>query len=234
MVPRGPKPLNPLPPGETPPQQVVTRLSDTRLKMGDIEFDSQKRSITFPAKVNMRQGNLEYLLVAEHGKVHEALLSTQVQPFYLNMVFLLLKYQKAANFLPLLPGENAKRTAPVLDESNSFDVELSWTDSDGKVHRAPLNDWLHNEQTKKTAPRARWVYTGDSVDDNNSFVPQLEGSMVACYTDYVAMINSPLEGRDNDEIWTPAPQVPAVDSKVEITFFPFREAAADQTQGSKK
>ncbi|MDB6120949.1 MAG: hypothetical protein JWO08_4730, partial [Verrucomicrobiaceae bacterium] len=110
---------------------------------------------------------------------------------------------------------------------------VSWTDKHGKQQGTPLNDWLHNEATKKNVPRDRWVYTGATVDENGSFLPQLEGSIVACYRDYIAMINSPLEGADNDEIWTPAPQVPPVGTKVQITFLPFRSAADKKTTDKK-
>ncbi len=223
-APPPPKPLNPLRAGEKPPEQPIVRLEGARLKMGEIEFDSKERTISFPAKVNMNQGNLEYLLVADHGKVHEALLSTRVQPFYLNVVFLLLKYQRAENFLPPLPGENKKKTNQVLNETNCFDCKLTWTNQKGEAQAALLTDWLYNGLTKKPVDRSRWVYSGATVDDNGSFMPQLEGSIIAIYTDYVAMINSPLDGNDNDEIWLPAPNLPPVGTKVQITFLPYREA----------
>lgn len=223
-APLPPKPLNPLPAGEKPPEQPITKLTATRLKMGEIEFDTKERIITFPAKVNMNQGNLEYLLVADHGKVHEALLSTPVQPFYLNVVFLLMKYEKVENFFPDLQPGKKKKVKTVLKDSNSFECKLSWTGPNGEAQTALLTEWLHNELTKKPVPRTRWVYTGSVVDSNGSFLSQLEGSILAVYRDTISMINSPLDGNDNDEIWLPAPNLPPVGTKVQVTFFPYREA----------
>ena len=227
------KPLNPLPPGEAPPVQPISKITETQFKMGEIEFDTKERTLTFPAKVNMNQGNLEYLLVADHGKVHEALLATPVQPFYLNVVFLLMKFEKAENFFPDLQEPSKKLPKPVLKDTNSFECKLSWKDQEGKVQSALLTDWIQNNLTKKPVPRTRWVYTGSVVDGNGSFLSQLEGSILACYTDPVSMINSPLDGNDNDEIWVPAPKVPPVDTSVQITFFPFRDKEAKDLPDKK-
>lgn len=148
------KRMNPLTPGEPPPAQPITKITETQFKMGEIEFDTKERTLTFPARVNMNQGNLEYLLVAEHGKVHEALLATPVQPFYLNVVLLLMKFEKVENFFPDLqdPKNKKQLPKPVLKETNSFECKLSWKDQDGKMQTSLLTDWIHNTLTKKPAP----------------------------------------------------------------------------------
>lgn len=229
------KRMNPLTPGEPPPAQPITKITETQFKMGEIEFDTKERTLTFPARVNMNQGNLEYLLVAEHGKVHEALLATPVQPFYLNVVLLLMKFEKVEIFFPELqdPKNKKQLPKPVLKETNSFECKLSWKDQDGKMQTSLLTDWIHNTLTKKPAPRTRWAYTGSVVDGNGSFLSQLEGSILACYTDPVSMINSPLDGNDNDEIWLPAPKLPPVDTSVQVTFFPYRDEVGKDPPAQK-
>jgi hypothetical protein len=209
-----------------PPLPPLVRVSDTLLKLGKIELDTRERSISFPAKLNMTKGNLEYLLVADYGKVHEALLSTEVQPFFLNVVMLLMKYEKVENFFPDLPPESKKEPKAVLNDSNSFECKLSWTGQNGEAQTALLTEWLQNELTKKSVPRTRWGYTCSTVDDKGVFEPQIRGSIIAVYRDPSSMINSPLDGNDNDEIWVPAPKLPAVGTKVQVTFFPYREAEA--------
>lgn len=51
-----------------------------RFRIGEISFDRVRREVTIPAIVNMASGVVEYALVTEKGKVHEALFSTKGNP----------------------------------------------------------------------------------------------------------------------------------------------------------
>src|SRR3954467_6550095 len=49
-------------------------------QLGDIRIDKHKRTVSFPAVLNLRQGAMEYLMVSSWGKVHESILRTETEP----------------------------------------------------------------------------------------------------------------------------------------------------------
>ena len=98
---------------------AVRQIGPGLFQIGDIRFDRESRSIRFPAAVNMREGNIEYLLVTATGKTHESLLRTGIEPFQLQLAFLLLGAKGAGtNALPLDPSQSLP--------GDKVQVELSW------------------------------------------------------------------------------------------------------------
>ena len=87
-----------------PAKPSVTKLDGTRYQIGAVTFDEKTREIRFPARVNMTEGLLEYLIVHQNGKVHEALLSTEISPTHLNLALTLLRYRPSRELVPL-PNE---------------------------------------------------------------------------------------------------------------------------------
>ena len=65
-------------PAPEPAKPSVKQLDETRFQIGEVTFDKKTREIRFPTKVNMTEGQLEFLVVHENGKVHESLLSTTI------------------------------------------------------------------------------------------------------------------------------------------------------------
>ncbi len=45
-------------------------------EIGKIHLDQKARTVRFPGLLNMKDGNLEYLLVTDQGNIHESLLSS--------------------------------------------------------------------------------------------------------------------------------------------------------------
>ena len=73
------------PPAKKPAEKpTVEKIDDKRYRVGKIEFDSSTREIRIPAKVNMAKGLLEFLIVHENGKIHEALFTTDASPSDIN------------------------------------------------------------------------------------------------------------------------------------------------------
>src|SRR6266545_7906466 len=56
-------------------------------QLGDVRLDKNRRAVSFPAVVNMREGNIEYLVVTAGGKTHESIFKTEAQPVHLQVVF---------------------------------------------------------------------------------------------------------------------------------------------------
>lgn len=59
-----------------PVKPSVTKLDETRYQIGGVVLDRKNREIRFPTKVNMAEGLIEYIIILQKGKVHEALLTT--------------------------------------------------------------------------------------------------------------------------------------------------------------
>ena len=61
-----------------------------------IRIDKEKKTVTFPAEINMQSGMVEYLMVTDKGKTHESLLSTKIEPYDIQVAMLLLGIKPAA------------------------------------------------------------------------------------------------------------------------------------------
>mgnify|MGYP003550004817 CR=1 FL=1 len=86
------------------PQPIVKKVGETTYRVGLIEFDAKTREISVPVVVNQREGGpIEYVLVSEVGKTHEAILTTKARPMDLQIALKLLKY-KAGEADRLIPG----------------------------------------------------------------------------------------------------------------------------------
>lgn len=205
-------------------QPAMRETSPGVYEIGSIHLDKNTRSLTFPAKLNMAEGNIEYLICTPRGSTHESLIVTDVQPSDIHFAMLLLD-AKGAGILAPAPGDappsqiNAEylKGAPRL-KGDSLMVSLKWKDAAGKEHRAPVEDWVLNARENKAAPRGPWIYTGSMFADNQ-FLAQLQGTIAAMITNPAALINNPRKGSDNDQIWMVNKKaVPPVETALEITL----------------
>jgi hypothetical protein len=97
-----------------------------RFRIGTVKFDSARRTVTVPATVNMETGAIEYALVTETGKVHEALFATAAQPEQIHLACLLL------GMPPEKKGETADPAAKAVK------VKVMW-DTNG----LPIGPWTY-------------------------------------------------------------------------------------------
>ena len=182
-----------------------------------IQIDKEKRTITFPAAINMTQGMLEYLIVAETGKTHESLLSTKIQPYDIQVAMLLLGIAPAGKADAQPPAQINKaylKTAPEL-KGEKISIFLAWQDARGG-HRVRAEEMIWN--LEKNAPMAGgpWTYTG-SLMYGGKFLAQIDGSVAALVRDSAALMNNPRPGNDDDQIWEAYTQVtPAAGTAVDV------------------
>jgi len=213
------------PPPATP---VIREVSPGHYEIGQIQLDQKARTVTFPAVLNMDDGNLEYLLVTEKGNVHESLLVSDVSPSDLHFAMLLLGAKGAGKQEGALPPAQIDaqflKNAPHLKGDN-VSITVRWKVGDAEKS-APVEDWITNTQTKKPMERGPWVYNGSMFNDGH-FLAQVEGAHAALVTYPAALINNPRKGSDNDQIWmVNAKAIPAVKTPVEVvlTLLPPSEA----------
>jgi len=175
-------------------------------EMGDVLIDKSRRTVSFPARLNLNQGPMEYLLVTSSGKTHESVLKTDTEPFRIHLAMILLDAGIATNFAgtngPEVhsggfvshPSRERLPGAPVS-------VEFQWTDN-GKEVRKRAQDLLYKSDEKSVMTNEDWVYTGSRIAEG-LFLAEIDGSIISLVTDAEALINNEGRGHDNDNIWLP-------------------------------
>lgn len=204
-------------------------------KVGSVKLDKNTSTVTFPAKVQMNEGLLEYLLVTPQGPVHETLLTSEAAPQDVHMAMLLLgakgmMMKGQASSGPIDAAALAK--APKLTGDRIF-LGVRWTDKAGKEQTSPIERWVVRKifTPKKpvqivNAEDGPWLYTG-SYFYENKFIAQMDGAFAAMVTYPGALINNPRTGATDDHIWFVKPEaVPPVGTPVE---FSIRLELADKT-----
>ncbi len=193
-------------------QAAVKRVGKGLFRIGDVVINKNDRSITFPAQVNMDRGMLEYLIVHRRGKTHESLLSTLVEPYDLQIAFLLLGYQGSEKKL-------ARQGDPATPEGDAIGIFIR-PRSGAQARAIPAERWLINrlDDDIRDVRGMKWVYTG-SLTFQGRFMSQESGSIVAIWHDPVALIDNASPGGDSNRIWfVKEGTVPPVGTPVDVVF----------------
>ena len=222
-------PVKPEPPpvedaAAQPVKPSVTKLDETRYQIGGVILDRKNREIRFPAKVNMAEGLIEYMIILQKGKAHEALLITPVVPTDINLAFVLLRYAPSPELFSQInetghpTGIYPEVPAPVKVAAR-ITMEVEWSDN-GTTRRVPINEWLRDNAKDAGLAPGPWLYTGSRFS-GGKFIPDLSGDIAAIMVDSNAMINYP--GTDNEQgvVWFAFPErVPPVGTDVTVIITP--------------
>ncbi|MEZ5301797.1 MAG: YdjY domain-containing protein [Verrucomicrobiales bacterium] len=231
---RGPRPDTSNLPEIAKPK--IEDLGDGRVRVGSVVVNKETKEISFDAELNYSEMPLEFALVAENGKIHEALLVTKARPFDIN-VALLLAGAKAGDdriFDKFVPEENREaltgeeKAAMEKNRANKIGIRLDW-EIEGEKKTARLEDWVFNRAEKTPMKHTAWIYNGSKIE-RGAFQAQYDGSIIALYLDPYSIANNPLEGNDDDERWLPANGLPPIGTKVAVTI----ETAAKAPEPSKE
>jgi len=171
---------------------AVTPLGPGLFGLGLVRVDQRERLVSFPAMINMKEGPVEYLLVATTGKTHESLLRTEARPQDIHLAFLLLGAKGAGtNALPEDPAQ------PIPGEKVT--LEISWKQG-ASEQRQPAEKFVRSSKTNEPISPGPWIYNGSRLRDDG-FAAQLDGSIVSLITDPDALMNNPRPGREDDDYW---------------------------------
>jgi len=217
-------PPDPNPPTAPEKKPAVEKLDEFSYRIGDVTLDKQSREIRFPTKVNMSQGLLEYLIVLTKGKVHEALLVTEISPTHLNLAFTLLRYPASLELFSLTDkngrviDEHPKVSAAVKAGAR-IAIDVEWDDQ-GKTRRLPVNQWIQHTVTSANMKAGPWLYSGSDFQKGH-YIPAMTGDICAIMVDPGAITNYP--GDDNgDNVWFAFPKrVPPVGTPVTVIISPY-------------
>ncbi len=175
------------------PASALEPASPGVFELRNVRLDNNRRTVSFPAAVNMSSNLVEYVVVCNDGKVHESLLKTSVEPQDIHVAMLLI----GARGSP--PQKPAEADLGKIQLGDKIRVWVEW--HVGKdLKRVRAEDLVRNEETKKPMKQGLWVYNGSWIFDGQ-FVAQTERSILAIITDRNALANSSDPQRANDEIW---------------------------------
>lgn len=215
------QPLN-LAEQKPPAPPVIREVLPGVFQVGGVKLEKVARRVSFPAKLNMTDGPLEYLLVTTMGKTHESILTTDVEPQHLQVAMLLLgaKGTQAAPLTnapsggPITQPQAGERNPPLPGEAVL--IEVAWT-QDGKAQRRRIEELVFNKRAKEPMNKGPFTFTGSRVWQGK-FIAQTEGSIIALITDPDAVFNNPRPNRDADDTWVVRKQdVPPLDTAVEVS-----------------
>ncbi len=212
------------PPEFSPPKEIAPGI----FKVGTVQLDKNAGTVTFPAKVQMDDGLLEYLLVTTQGPVHESLFVSDAAPQDVHMAMLLLGAKGMAQKLdrkePARIDAEYLAKAPKLTGDRIF-LSVKWTDKSGKEQTVPPERWIMRRIFPPKKPGKNvgaedgpWLYTGSYFYENR-FIAQADGTFAAMVTFPGALINNPRSGSNDDHIWfVKTEAVPPVGTPVEFTI----------------
>lgn len=211
-----------LPEEKPPAPPQIREISPGIFQVGGVKLEKAARRVSFPAKLNMTDGPLEYLLVTAMGKTHESVLKTDLEPHHLQVAMLLL----GAKGMQAAPLTNAPSGGPITQAQGERNpplpgepvlIEVTWT-QDGKPQRKRIEELVFNKRAKEPMTRGPFTFTGSRVWQGK-FIAQTEGSLIALITDPDAVFNNPRPNRDADDTWVVRKQdVPPLDTVVEVSI----------------
>ena len=196
-------------------------------KVGTVQLDKNTSTVTFPAKVQMNDGLLEYLMVTPQGPVHETLLTSEAAPQDVHMAMLLLgakgMVQKGGGKPERIDAEFLAKAPKLIGDRISLRVK--WTDKSGKEQAVPVERWIVRKIFKPKKPvetvaaeDGPWLYTGSYFYENR-FIAQVDGTFGSLVTFPGALINNPRSGANDDHIWFVKPDaVPPAGTPVEFSI----------------
>ena len=210
-----------VPDAKPPAPPAIREVSPGVFQVGGVKLEKAARRVSFPAKLNMTNGPLEYLLVTTLGKTHESVLATELEPQHLQVAMLLL----GAKGMPAAALTNAPAGGPITQGAHRNPplpgepvvIEVTWT-LGGKPQRKRIEELVFNKRAKEPMAKGEFTFTGSRVWQGK-FIAQTEGSLIALITDPDAVFNNPRPNRDADDTWVMREaEVPPQDTVVEVSI----------------
>lgn len=135
---------------------------DQDIKLGEIIIHRRENEVSFPARINMWDGDLEIVACTPAGRMHESLFDTEIDPLQLQLALIL---SGAKNGSLIEYGE--------LPQGTIFDLEVEY-----KGKRVPVEKWIYNLTLKKNKERWGFVFIGSSFNDRGECMATKEGNII--------------------------------------------------------
>ncbi|MBK1790954.1 YdjY domain-containing protein [Persicirhabdus sediminis] len=203
----------------------IEQISENEYRIGKVVINKKTRQLKLPAAVHMDKDIIEYVLITNLGKAHEALLITDIKPSNLNIGFKLLSYPES-NDLFRQPnpdgslGTEYYQVDEKIKQQARIQLAIEWADAEGKTQSAPLSSWIANTATKQRMPETPWVYNGSEVFQGN-FSADIYGDILSIQPDVNCIANYTGDDRETAE-WEPHSKVPKPGTEVTVIISPLK------------
>jgi len=170
----------------------ITKISETKYKIGKAYLDTEKGSVTLNGWVNMSEGLVELLACGPNGKRHESVLVIDVEPYHLQVALLMLGLEPGGGLL--FQGD------PRTPTGDSLYVYVSWDECDGDHIHVRGEDLIYNVIEKRTMTHTAWIFSGSRFV-NGRFVAAIEQSYITTFHDPNTIIDNPLPTGADDTLY---------------------------------
>jgi len=195
----------------TPAIPGITQIGDGLYKLGKVDIDLNKKTVTIYGKVNMPAGLVELLACTKYGKVHESVLSMDVEPIHLQTALILLGLE--------FVGGLRYQGDPLTPKGDRVQIWVEWT-AGGEVKRHRAEDLVYNRIKQSAMEHTDWVFSGSRIK-SGVFMSQATGTLITTYHDPDTILDNPLpEGGDDTVYISNSQVVPPKGTEVKMIIMP--------------
>lgn len=173
---------------EIPLPYGAKRLPDGNLELNGAIVRSAAHELALPCRFVLKEGALEVILGKPDGRMHEALLCTDIPAVQVQTMLYLLGAENGFR----QPNEKGR-------QGDLIDLFIEWKDAQGNFQREPVEQWIVDTRTGKNLAQKGWVFVGSSVK-NGAFQADAEGNIVINYSIGATVLDSPDPASDDDTL----------------------------------
>lgn len=160
-------------------------------------YDAKVRRVFIEGRFCLADGGIEFLAVADGGKVHESLLEMSCRPQDLLYALLVCTYECNNNL-----SSEGESVVPAGDPLHIY-VEYK---KDNKTVRQRIEHFAFNRYTQKQMKEISFAFTGSSYSKDpqtgkSVFNADMEKDLVTCFRTAWSVFNTPLLLGNNDSVY---------------------------------
>ena len=201
----------------TPP---ATRPAGKVVNIGLVRVDLANRQVSFDAEVCLRQGALEFLIVAWQTKTHESILQTRARGSHLHAGLLMLGLASGKPARWAEPGQGAMFLPPA---GAGLKIRFNWKDANGQSHTADAADWLAGSANQEIDRPVQWIFVGSDILPGGRYWAEVYGEMISLSNFASAVIDVPFCSSSADDdlsFVAKTGAIPPTGTKVEVVLTP--------------
>jgi len=160
-----------------------------------IWIDIEGRSVVMIGRVCQREAPLELFACLKNFKEHESVLSINTRAYIVHAGLLALGVE------PGRPVQFYPEYRPA--EGPEIDIFVVWKDAEGKIQRAPAQQWVRDVHTKQ-AMKSAWIFTGSQIvkDEETGeqyYYADSTGELICVSNFPSAVLDLPIRSSDSNE-----------------------------------
>ena len=171
-------------------------LSDGNLAIGRITIHRRNNQLSFPALVNITEGDLEVLISTPAGRTHESLLISDIDPYKLQLALFLIGAENGMRHPSGAGDNNNNKPASGLAQGTLIDIFVK-TENDREI---PIEHWLKNKRVSKDKKQEGWVFVGSSFSADKRCLATEEGNIVNIWNFGNTILDNPSVTGDTDDL----------------------------------